>query len=579
MAVCGIDLGTTNSLIAVFDEDGPRLIPNALGDVLTPSVVGVDDDGSILIGRAAKHRLLTHPDQTIARFKRHMGTERVFSVAPRARRGLWSQRPDGPRAMRAEDCSALILKSLKQDAEAHLGEEVRDVVISVPAYFNEAQRRATRNAGEIAGLNVVRLVNEPTAAALAYGLQERDQETEFFVFDLGGGTFDVSILEIFDGVMEVNASAGDAFLGGEDFTDNLARVLARQVGEDFGKARPARLAEFREVAERMKRALGSSPEVADQMPVGKDAKPVSITRQKFAEINNEVLQRLRKPIERSLYDSKRQAQSFDRIVLVGGGTNMPVIRDMVTRIFGKFPEHGIDPDHVVGIGAAVQAGLVADHKALDDVVLTDVAPFTMGTEVVRTVGRDQLDNIYEPMIERNTPLPVSRSGGYRPASKRAKELVVPVFQGESARATDNLKLGELKVPLPSGHKGECNVEIRFTYDTSGLLEVDVSVEDMPETKNLLIEGQAGGLSAVEIRARLDAMKKLKIHPRDELQNREVQARLDALYQMALGQDRAWINEMILAFGAAMDGQDGEQIREMREQISEALDGFAGPGNG
>lgn len=579
MAVCGIDLGTTNSLIAVFDEEGPRLIPNALGEVLTPSVVGVDDDGSILIGRAAKHRLLTHPDQTIARFKRHMGTDRVFSLAPPARTSLWSKRPDGPGPMRAEDCSALILKSLKQDAEAHLGEDVRDVVISVPAYFNEAQRRATRNAGEIAGLNVVRLVNEPTAAALAYGLQDRDQETEFFVFDLGGGTFDVSILEIFDGVMEVNASAGDAFLGGEDFTDNLAQDLAGQVGEDFGKAKPARRAEFREVAERMKRALGSSPEVADQMPAGKGARPVSITRQKFAEINNEVLQRLRKPIERSLYDAKRQAQSFDRIVLVGGGTNMPVIRDMVTRIFGKFPEHGIDPDHVVGIGAAVQAGLVADHKALDDVVLTDVAPFTMGTDIAREVGRDRmLHDIYEPLIERNTPLPVSRSGTYWPVRKNQKILEVPVYQGESAKASDNLKLGQLKVPLPNGHNREIPIEIRFTYDTSGLLEVDVTVQGM-DGHNLLIEGQAGGLTEAETRARLQAMEKLKIHPRDELQNREVQARLDALYQMALGDDRSWLNGLILEFGMAMDSQDTDRISAIRDQISEALDDFAGPGNG
>lgn len=576
MAVCGIDLGTTNSLIAVFGDDGPELIPNALGDYLTPSVVGVDDDGSILVGQAAKHRLLTHPDQTIARFKRFMGADRTFELVPPRRGRRWETQLPGTGPLKAEDLSALVLKSLKQDAEAQLGEEVRDVVVSVPAYFNETQRRATRNAGEIAGLNVVRLVNEPTAAALAYGLQDRDQESEFFVFDLGGGTFDVSILEIYEGVMEVNASAGDAFLGGEDFTDNLARELARQVGEDFHMAKSRRRAEFRDVAERMKRALTQEPEVSDHVRTADEPLPVSINRESFVAINKAVLQRLKEPIERSLHDSGRDVRSFDRVVLVGGGTNMPAIRDMVTRVFGKFPEFGIDPDHVVALGAAVQAGLVAEHRGLDDVVMTDVAPFTLGKQVAQRVDGDIIYDVYLPLIERNTPLPASRTVNTAPLFPDQKRLRIQVFQGESPHASENLKLGELDLPLPPDHQGMCDVETRFTYDLSGLLEVDVQVEGMPEQHNLLINNLSGALTESEIQNRLEKMKDLKIRPRDEAENRELLARLDTAYQMALGADRHLIQEMITAFSAALNSEDQGRIAQLKEEIGRNLTELVGP---
>ena len=570
MAVCGIDLGTTNSLIAVFGDDGPELIPNALGDYLTPSVVGVDDDGSILVGQAAKHRLLTHPDQTVARFKRFMGADRTFELVPPRRGRRWETQLPGTGPLKAEDLSALVLKSLKQDAEAQLGEEVRDVVVSVPAYFNETQRRATRNAGEIAGLNVVRLVNEPTAAALAYGLQDRDQESEFFVFDLGGGTFDVSILEIYEGVMEVNASAGDAFLGGEDFTDNLAKELARQVGEDFHMVKARRRAEFRDVAERMKRALTQEPVVSDHVRTADEPLPVSISRENFVTINKDVLQRLKEPIERSLHDSGRDVRSFDRVVLVGGGTNMPAIRDMVTRVFGKFPEFGIDPDHVVALGAAVQAGLVAEHRGLDDVVMTDVAPFTMGIAVSERVDGDFISDIYSPLIERNTPLPTSRRSLNGPLFPDQKFIRFQVFQGESPTASENLKLGELDVPLPPDHNGDCQVETRFTYDLSGLLEVDIQVMGMSEQHNLLINNLAGSMTEEEVRNRLAKMQELKINPRDDAENRVLHARLEAAYQMALGPDRNQIQEMITVFTAALNSEDPARIAAVKDQISKEL---------
>jgi len=345
---------------------------NSAGTFLTPSVVGISDSGDVLVGEAAKHRLITHPNKTVARFKRAMGTAKTHQL--------------GKKSYKAEDLSALVLRSLKEDAETHLGQTVDRAIISVPAYFNDIQRKATYAAGKMAGLKVERLINEPTAAALAYGLSSKEDENTFLVIDLGGGTFDVSILEIFDGVMEVRSSAGDAFLGGEDFTSAIENHFIEQLGTTRDKMKPNDLGRLRSLANKAKLALTNKPDVTVKYVKGKSEEELSISRVKFEELTQKLQSRMRMPLQRAISDAGLKSADIERIILVGGATRMPVIRAMVTKLLKKFPEHSIDPDEVIALGTGVQTGLLDRHEALEDIVMTDVCPFTLGTEVAKKTG-------------------------------------------------------------------------------------------------------------------------------------------------------------------------------------------------
>lgn len=556
-AIIGIDLGTTNSLVAVFEADGPKLVPNALGEVMTPSAVGYGDDGAMLVGRAARDRLLTHPDVTTARFKRYMGTNHEVKL--------------GRKSFRPEELSALVLGSLRADAEAHLGQKVEEAVISVPAYFNDIQRKATITAAEFAGLKVNRLVNEPTAAALAYGLQDREAESTFLVVDLGGGTFDVSILEMFSGVMEVRASAGDAFLGGEDFTDALATELGHQLGiqpKDVSREEGARL---RALANRLKHQLSEKAEATGEYIIKGEARPVSITREQFDEITSELLKRLRMPIQRAISDASLRADDLHRIITVGGATRMQAVRGLITRLFKRFPEHSIDPDHVVALGAAVQAGLAARHAALDDVVMTDVCPFTLGYEVSVPLGPNQWEpGHFSPLIERNTVVPASRSNAISPIEQHQREINLMIYQGESPFVRDNVRIGQLRVSLPADIKADKTVEVRYTYDTSGILEVEATPVATQKTVRLVIEGTPGTMSRAEIDKRLKELAALKIHPRDEQENAAIIARLRAAYENSLGDQRQHIGHILAQFEAVLHTHDKRQIQDARAQIEEIL---------
>lgn len=558
----GIDLGTTNSLVAVFTDEGPKLIPNSLGELLTPSAVGYAEDGTLLVGRAAKDRLLTHPQLTAARFKRYMGTEHELKL--------------GKKSFRAEELSSFVLRSLRADAEAHLGHAVDEAVISVPAYFNDIQRKATITAAEFAGLKVNRLINEPTAAALAYGLQDRQGESTFLVVDLGGGTFDVSILEMFSGVMEVRASAGDAFLGGEDFTDTLASELGRQLGikpEDVSREDGARL---RALAERMKVALTEAPEAKAEFALKGEARAVSITREKFDEITDPILKRLRLPIQRAISDASLRADDLHRIITVGGATRMHAVRQLVTRLFKRFPEYLIDPDHVVALGAAVQAGLAARHKALDDVVMTDVCPFTLGFETAIGVGEGKFEHgHFSPMIERNTVVPVSRSDIISPLHPNQTEIALRIYQGESPFVKDNILIGTLHVPLRGGPKDDKSVDVRYTYDTSGVLEVEARPLATNKTERLVIEGNPGSLPRAEIEKRLKALAAIKIHPREQQENAALIARMKAAYENSLGDRRQSIGRLIAEFEAVLGRQDTREINEARRQIEQIIVNYEG----
>ncbi len=415
--IVGIDLGTTNSLVGVWRDGATVLIPNALGHALTPSAVGLGDDGAILVGLSARERLPTHPALTATAFKRYMGTDRLLFL--------------GDRGFRPEELSALVLRSLKADAEAYLGEPVEEAIITVPAYFNDVQRKATKAAGALAGLKVNRLLTEPTAAALAYGLDAQVDDELLLVVDLGGGTFDVSLLHRFEGVMEVRATAGDTWLGGEDFVDAIVAAFRDRPGADISVP-PAAL---RRQAELAKRALsvGDSTTIS----VVHDGKPIewTLAREQFETISEPLLVRLRAPIERALRDARVDPDSLSRIILAGGASQMPAFRRLVARLFRRLPVYQISPEEVVARGAAVRAGMIARDASLEETVMTDVAPFTLGIETLVQHGKlasERSHGIFMPIIERNTVIPASRSSVVTTVDNNQRAMSLKVFQGEVA---------------------------------------------------------------------------------------------------------------------------------------------------
>jgi molecular chaperone HscC len=541
--IVGIDLGTTNSLISVWENGQARLIPNSLGELLTPSCISVDDDGSILVGRAARERLQTHPHASTAAFKRHMGSDKLITL--------------GRRAFRAEELSALVLRALKADAEVALGQPVTACIITVPAYFSDAQRKATRAAGQLAGMQVDRLLNEPTAAALAYGIHLRDSENRFLVFDLGGGTFDVSVLDLFDNVMEVQASSGDNYLGGEDFTATLVEHFLKTcaVPERLATS-PRFLQRLHAQVELAKRTLGEQPAAVIRIEEESQAFSMEVDQAAFEKLCAPLLQRLREPVERALRDVNLAVSELDNIVLAGGATRMPVVRRMVTRMFGRVPACEINPDHVVALGAAVQAGLRSNDAALDEVVMTDVAPYSLGVATSMQLDAEVFSNgHFDAIIDRNTIVPASRVKRYYPIHPGQTRLEIKVYQGEARMAHDNIALGLLHIDVTEDDSEGGAVDVRFTYDVNGLLQVEATVASTGLTRTLLIEGNPGLLSEQEIAERFASLSKLKIHPRDRTELRTLSARAERMYQELRGEQRERLGAHILQFERALESQD------------------------
>ena len=564
--IIGIDLGTTNSLVAVWRDGKASIIPNALGQHLTPSCVGIDDDGTILVGEAARARLQTHSHMTAAVFKRYMGSERKTRL--------------GSQVFRPEELSSMVLRALKEDAESFLGEKVTEAVITVPAYFSDAQRKATRVAGQLAGLKVERLLNEPTAAALAYGIQDTKRETKFLVFDLGGGTFDVSILELFDGVMEVRATAGDNFHGGEDFVSIVCDTclvrsgLTKELGEN--ELTGSQKQRLRDEGERVKRALSETATVRMALSYQGTEYSYEFTEESFASLCEALIQRLRTPVERALRDATIKASELDSVVLAGGATRMPLVRKLASRMFGRFPQISIDPDEAVALGAAVQAGLKMRDAALDEVVMTDVAPYSLGIAIARQVGADAYEGgHYLPIIERNSAVPVSRVENITTINDFQKELTVRIYQGEARMVSDNIFLGTLHFPIASKKAGEVSADVRFTYDVSGVLEAEITVLPTQEKHKLVITENAGVMTPQEIEQRLAELHELKIHPRDRIENRTLVAQADRLYEQLLGQKREYLAQHVAAFQAVLERQDlieTKRARENLQQVMRQLDG-------
>ena len=530
---------------------------------MTPSAVSMSDKGELLVGLAARERQPTHPQVTATAFKRYMGTARKVSL--------------GKRSFSPEELSALVLSSLKADAEAFLGEAVTGAVITVPAYFNDKQRRATRRAGELAGLQVERLINEPTAAALAFGIHERDQEEPFLIFDLGGGTFDVSLVEMFDGIIEVRASAGDNQLGGEDFNRVLAEHARETLG-DLPKANDDRALDeiLRDAAERARRALSEADSVQLRFVWREREFTLPIEATTFAELAEPLVARLREPVLRSLRDGSTKVDELAEIVLVGGSTRMPLVRKAVARMFGRFPNAMVHPDHAVALGAAVQAGLRQRDEDLKEVRLTDVCPFTLGVGIGERDAQGRVrEGIFSPIIERNTVIPASRVERYFTMEDYQEKIVLKVYQGEARDVEANVYLGEVEISVPRGKAHAAPVDCRFTYDTSGLLEVDVSVPGTAIAEALLIyDREDDGLSR-NLDARRDALAKLKVHPRDHAANAAALARANRCYEGYLGEMRQFIGSLIAQFENALATQDERKIDPARTELLARLDEVEG----
>ncbi|TBW57620.1 molecular chaperone HscC [Marinobacter halodurans] len=557
MAVIGIDLGTTNSLVSVWQNDEATIIPNALGDKLTPSVVSVDKNGLVLVGKAARDRLVTDPQATTSQFKRLMGTSETVSL-------------NGKR-FSPEELSALVLKQLKADAEAYLGEPVDEAVISVPAYFNNNQRTATMNAARLAGLHVERLINEPTAAALAYGLREHRDESTFIVVDLGGGTLDVSILEKFDDLLEVHATSGDSFLGGEDFTQSMvAGVLSRW---DLGNHRLSReeRAHVYRVCDQAKKALCESSSVEVSAKIANQTQVTTVSRDDLMDFSATLLERLRVPLERAVRDSGLGRDSFDDVIIVGGASRMPMVRNAVGRLFGRIPSANLDPDLVVAMGASIQAALKQRNEALRDTVLTDVCPFSLGLESAQSFEQRTRTGFFSVLIPRNTVIPASRVDRFYTVSDNQQAMEINVFQGEQRLVKNNIKIGELKMPVPPGPASKEAVDVRFTYDINGILEVHAEVLSTGFKDRLVIRNTDTQLSDKDIERALSRLETLKFHPREDTANIAVMQEAERMFAEALGEERDAISLLIFELENAMDSQDPERVSAVRAKVQSHLE--------
>jgi molecular chaperone HscC len=553
MALIGIDLGTTNSLISYWAEGQAKIIPNVLNDNLTPSVVSIDDNGEILTGNIAKERLITHPHLSCSNFKRFMGTNKKFNL--------------GEFTFSPEELSSFILRALKADAESYLGQEITEAVISVPAYFNDAQRKATKRAGELAGLKVERLISEPTAAAIAYGLHQEEDNTQFLVFDLGGGTFDVSILELFEGVMEVKSVAGDNFLGGEDFNNVLASYFLNYNNIELNTLDNKTQSTLWKQAELCKRQLTNSDIGIMSLNFDNKQLEVQINRSKFEKLCEDLILRLRKPILRALNDANISHDELDAIILIGGSTRMPIVKQMVSKLFGKLPFTNINPDETVALGAAVQAALKERNSDLNEIILTDVCPYTLGIATVnKNWSKGNISETFSPIIERNSPIPISIVDSFCTTVDKQKFLSIQVYQGENRLVKDNIKLGELEIAVPLAPAGKEIVDVRFTYDINGLLEVEATVLSTKLKKSLIIENAPGSMTSMEIANRLKELEKIKIHPRENVENKLIIARGERLYQESLGDKRQYIADILSKFEAILETQNPKEISKAAKEI-------------
>jgi len=546
--VIGIDLGTTNSCVAVLEGGEPVVIPNAEGNRTTPSVVAIKPDGERLVGEVAKRQAITNPERTVISIKRHMGTDHKVTI-------------DG-KSYTPQEISAMILQKLKADAEAFLGQKVDKAVITVPAYFNDSQRQATKDAGKIAGLEVLRIVNEPTAAALAYGLDKEGDQT-ILVYDLGGGTFDVSILEMGDGFFEVKATSGDNHLGGDDFDqviiDYLVDTFKKDTGIDLSKDRMA-LQRLKDAAEKAKKDLSGVLTTTISLPfitadaTGPKHLEVNLTRAKFEELSQHLVERTLGPTRRALEDAGLTPDQIDRVILVGGSTRIPAVQEAIKKLIGKEPYKGVNPDEVVAMGAAVQAGvLTGDVK---DVVLLDVTPLSLGIE---TAG-----GVFTKMIERNTTIPTSKTQIFSTFADNQTSVEIHVLQGERPMAADNKTLGRFILgDIPPAPRGVPQIEVTFDIDANGIVNVSAKDRGTGKQQKITITSSSG-LSDEEIERMIKEAEANAEADRKRKEEVELKNEADQLIYTT--------DKTIKDLGDKVDQADIDKANSAKEALKKALEG-------
>jgi molecular chaperone DnaK len=546
--VIGIDLGTTNSCVAVMEGGEAVVIPNPEGNRTTPSVVGFKKDGERIVGETAKRQAITNPDRTVISIKRHMGTNHKEKI--------------DDKEYTPQEISAMILQKLKADAEAYLGAAVTQAVITVPAYFNDSQRQATKDAGKIAGLEVLRIVNEPTAAALAYGLEKTEDQT-ILVYDLGGGTFDVSILELGDGFFEVKATSGDNKLGGDDFDqviiDHLVAEFKKENGLDLSKDKAA-VQRLKDAAEKAKKELSGVLTTTISLPfiTVVDGVPqhleMNLTRAKFEELSARLVERTLGPTRQALSDAGLSPADIDKIVLVGGSTRIPAVQEAIKKVTGKEPHKGVNPDEVVALGAAVQAGvLTGDVK---DVVLLDVTPLSLGIE---TAG-----GVFTKMIERNTTIPTSKSQIFSTYADNQTSVEIHVLQGERAMAGDNKTLGRFMLgDIPPAPRGIPQIEVSFDIDANGIVNVSALDKGTGKSQKITITSSSG-LSDEEIDK---MMKDAEAHAEDDRKRKELVEVRNEADQLVYTVDKT-----IKDLGDKVDPAEIDKANEAKDKVKKALEG-------
>lgn len=541
--VIGIDLGTTNSCVAFMDGSEPVVITNAEGGRTTPSVVGFSKTGERLIGEAAKRQAITNPDKTISSIKRYMGTSKKVKI--------------DDKEYTPQEISAMVLQKLKADAEAYLGEEVTQAVITVPAYFNDSQRQATKDAGRIAGLEVLRIINEPTAAALAYGLDKNEDQT-ILVFDLGGGTFDVSILEIGEGVVEVLATSGDNQLGGDDFDqviiDYLLEEFKKENGIDLRDDKMA-LQRLKDAAEKAKKDLSGVLTTTISLPflTGTKHLEVTLTRAQFEKLSADLIERTMKPTRQALKDAKLSPKDIDKVVLVGGSTRIPAVQEAIKKFIGKDPSKGVNPDEVVAMGAAIQGGVLAGD--VKDVVLLDVTPLSLGIET--------LGGVFTKLIERNTAIPTEKSQIFSTAADNQSSVDIHVLQGEREMAADNKTLGRFQLTdIPPAPRGIPQIEVTFKIDANGI--VNVSAKDKATGKSQAITiKSSSGLSEEEIERMVQEAEQFADEDRKKKQDAETRIKAD---QLVFSTEKT-----LKDLGDKLEKEEIDKVNKAKDALKEALE--------
>lgn len=552
--IIGIDLGTTNSLVAVWEDGEYKLIPNTFGEYLTPSVVSFDADGTVYVGKVAKERLVTHPNDTAAVFKRFMGTSKIYQLAGKK--------------YKPEELSALVLRRLKEDAERYLGQEIEEAVISVPAYFNDLARNATKNAGNLAGFKVDRIINEPSAAALAYQHQRQMEEATLLIFDFGGGTLDVSLVDCFDNIVEILAVGGDNHLGGSDFDRAIANAFYKECCMTEGSLTMEERAIVEERAMLCKQELTGHETATMRVELRGQEHRMDLSRIRLIEASERLFVRMSAPIQRVLTDAKKTMEEVDAVVLVGGSCKMPVVQKFLSHTLGRVDVSVVNPDYMIALGVGIYAGIKERNEDIKDMLLTDICPFSLGTAVYNKAEPER--SLNDIVIERNTALPASREVVVGTVYNGQTTVEIKVYQGEAMYAEDNLFLGKTELQVPSAPKGEQKVSVRYTYDINGILVVDVTVLSTGVTKQMVIRNQEIRMSEQEIEEKLKELDKLKIHPREEEENKALLARAERLYCETTGDMREDIELRTRYFQELLAKQDPYRLQRGRRQFEQFL---------